>query len=329
MNLKEIIAETYFRPQRFLANLVDEPAIILIYHRVAELNGDPQMLAVKPENFYRQIEYLKKNYNLLSVEEFDHLINGKNKLPKKSILITFDDGYADNAYSALPVLESLNTQALFFITTSSLNTYEEMWWDQLDNIFFSENELPKELSILISKTEFNFNTSSVGDKYKAYRTLHPLIKFNKKEIRDDILQALFKWANISIKSRNEYRMMNNAELLKMDRSPFAIIGAHTVTHTPLSILNFSEQFEEIKMSKGFLESLLNHPVKYFSYPFGNRKDYNKDSVEVCKQLDFNFVCANFYFQVHRWTNKYELPRALVRDWDFEFFKRQINKFFIY
>ena len=64
MNLKEIIAETYFRPQRFLANLVDEPAIILIYHRVAELNGDPQMLAVKPENFYRQIEYLKKNYNL-------------------------------------------------------------------------------------------------------------------------------------------------------------------------------------------------------------------------------------------------------------------------
>lgn len=329
MNLKETIAELYFRPQRFIANILDEPAVVLIYHRVAVLNRDPQMLAVKPDNFYRQIEYIKKNYNLLTVEEFDHLINGKNKFPKKSILITFDDGYADNMHNALPVLESLNAQALFFVTTSNLNTKEEMWWDQLDNIFFSEKDFPKELSISINKAEFKFATSSADDKLRTYRTLHPLIKFNKREIRDNILQTLFEWANIPINSREEYRLMTNDELLKMDRSPSAIIGAHTDTHTPLSILNFNEQIEEVKKSKEFLESLLDHPVKYFSYPFGNRKDYNKNSVEACKQMNFNFVCANFYFQVHRWTNKYELPRALVRDWDFEFFKKQINKFFRY
>ncbi len=329
MKLKTLLSEIYFQPQRYFGNIIDLPSIILIYHRVSELNHDPQMLAVTPENFYNQIVYLKKNYNILSVEEFDFLINGKKKLPKKSILITFDDGYADNEYNALSILESLNTQALFFITTSCINTDEEMWWDQLDNVFFSDNDLPKELTISVNKTEFNFFTSSLKDKSNTYRTLHSLIKFNRKETRDYILQNLFNWANIPIRSRKEYRMMNNAELLKMDNSPAAKIGAHTVSHTPLSILNYNEQYEEIKISKEFLESFLNHSVKYFSYPFGNRKDYNRDSVEICKKLNFNFVCANFHSQVHRWTNKFELPRLLVRNWDTGVFKRKMNQFFRY
>ncbi|MCL5030330.1 MAG: polysaccharide deacetylase family protein [Bacteroidetes bacterium] len=329
MNLKEILADVYYTPKRFLSNLIDEPLVILIYHRVINLKNDPQMLAVKPDNFYRQIEYLKKNFNLLTVEEFDNLINNKNKFPKKSLLITFDDGYADNFINALPILESVDAQALFFITTSYLNTKEEMWWDQLDNIFSNSNKLPKELLIEINDLKYKYDTSTDGNKFKTYHSLHQLIKFNKKNIRDGIIQKLFVWANIEPKSREEYRMLTNEELLSMDQSSSVIIGAHTDTHTPLSILNFDEQLEDIKSSKEKLEDLLKHQVKYFSYPFGNRKDYNQNSVEVCNQIGFNFVCSNFYFQVHQWTNKYELPRALVRNWDFEYFKKQINKFFRY
>ena len=329
MNPKEFLAETYFVPQRFLANLIDEPVVILIYHRVADMETDPQMLAVKPENFYRQVEYLKENFNLLSVEEFDQLINRKKRFPRNSVLITFDDGYWDNAANATPILESLKAQALFFITTSNLNTKEEMWWDQLDNIFYSGNELPSELKIDFNNQQYIFDTSQLSERVKTYRTLHQLIKFNKKKVRDEIIHKLFSWVNREQKFRDRYRMLTNEELIKMSASTAAVIGAHTETHTPLSILNYEEQLNEINSSKKYLEDLLNHQIKYFSYPFGNRKDYNQISVEACRQIGFNFVCSNFYFQVHRWTSKYELPRALVRNWDFELFKERIKRFFKY
>ncbi len=329
MNLKEILGNYYFTPQRFIGNLVDIPAVVLIYHRVAHLDNDQQMLAVKPDNFFRQIEYLVKNYNVLTIQEFDFLVNKKKQFPKNSILITFDDGYADNATNALPILESLNAQGLFFITTSNIDTKIEMWWDKLDNVFFTGKRLPGELSISINNRIYKFNTSTEKDKLTTYKTLHPLIKFNKKNIRDSITQKLFEWASIVDGNREEYRMLSSEELLSMDKSPSAIIGAHTHTHSPLSILSYDEQVDEVKRSKEILENLLSHPINYFSYPFGNRKDYNQNSLEVCKYIGFNFVCANFYFQVHRWTNKFELPRALVRDWEFDFFKMQVNKFFKY
>ena len=94
-------------------------------------------------------------------------------------------------------------------------------------------------------------------------------------------------------------------------------------------MDYSEQLEDIKKSKVILEELTKQTLKYFSYPFGNHKDFNNDSIEACKQVGFNFVCANYYFQTHKWTSKYELPRALVRDWDFEYFKTQIKRFFKY
>jgi peptidoglycan/xylan/chitin deacetylase (PgdA/CDA1 family) len=329
MNSKKFLTEAYFRPQRFIANIFDKPAVVLIYHRVAELQQDPQLLAVKPDNFYKQIEFLKKNYNLLTIEEFNFIVTEKKKFSRNSVLITFDDGYADNANYALPVLESLGAQALFFITTSNINTNEEMWWDKMDQIFFSGRELPSKLTISIKNKNLDFDLSNERLKLKTYYALHSLIKFNKKEVRDDVINRLFKWANVEQHNRNNYRMVNGDELLKMDVSHSSVIGAHTHTHTPLSILSYDEQFQDVEQSKVILEKLLKHPVKYFSYPFGSFKDYNNESVEVCKKLGFNFVCANFYFQVHKWTSKYELPRALVRDWDFENFKKQTRKFFKY
>ena len=232
MNLKKIIAETYYRPQRIIANFFDEPAVILIYHRVVELQRDPQLLAVKPDNFYRQIEYLKKSYNLLTVEEFNYLIHAKKKFPPNSILLTFDDGYADNLANAVPILESLSAQALFFVTTSNLNTGEEMWWDKLDQIFFSDKDLPNKLSILLNGREFNFDLSNEQMKQKTYNSLHPLIKFNKKDLRDDILKRLFEWAGLIPLERENYRMLQDSEVLRMAESNAAVLGAHTHTHTP-------------------------------------------------------------------------------------------------
>ena len=79
MSLKSFIYNTATTPIRYISNLIDTPAVIFIYHRVTNLAIDTQQLAVSPDNFNEQISYLKKNYNLVTADEFVNLLQSKKK----------------------------------------------------------------------------------------------------------------------------------------------------------------------------------------------------------------------------------------------------------
>jgi peptidoglycan/xylan/chitin deacetylase (PgdA/CDA1 family) len=326
MKINRFLYESFYKPQRFIANIFDTPALILIYHRITELDFDPQLLAVKPDNFYKQVKYLKENYNIVSVNEFSNLINSNKKFPRGTILLSFDDGYYDNFYGAVPVLESLSTQALFYISTGLLNTNEETWWDQLEKIFYNNN-LPEALSISVKNITYNFDTSGKEKIDYTYNKVHRLVKYLKVDKRKEILDKLFEWSKIEKRGRNTYRFLTFDEVKKMNESNSAVIGAHTHSHTPLSILSYEEQKNDIEKSRKILENITGKEIKHFSYPFGAKKDYNADSLKISSELNFDFVCANYYSQVHRWSDKYSLPRVLVRDWEIDYFKNFIKKSF--
>lgn len=86
---------------------------ILMYHRLADVPGDRN--ALPPEKFAEQLKFLKQQgYYTASMEEvWAHYTSGK-KLPKKSVLLTFDDGYADNFSAALPLLQKYQMRAAVF-----------------------------------------------------------------------------------------------------------------------------------------------------------------------------------------------------------------------
>ena len=110
--------------------------VVLIYHRVKDLEVDTQMLAVSPNHFEKQIEYLKANYKILSLQELISCLN-KKRIPNKSVVITFDDGYADNLHEAAPVLVKYNIPATIFISSGMIDSNLEFWWDSLEYIFLS------------------------------------------------------------------------------------------------------------------------------------------------------------------------------------------------
>lgn len=298
--------------------------MVLLYHRVCSLDSDPQLLSVSPENFYDQVSYLKKEYALLTADEFADFVTRNKSLPPKSILLTFDDGYADNFKTALPILESLGAQALFFITTSNIDTNKELWWDELERIFLTTDKLPE---VLVLKTENNtaFATESEMDRNNIYHKLHPKIKYSHFKEREKMLSDFRTWAGISNTGRETHRLMSWDEVVQMSKSKSAVIGAHTVHHVPLSVINYNEQLKEIKDSKDQLESRLQLPVKYFSYPYGAKKDYNADSINICKSLGFTLSFSNFPGYIGRHTDKFQLPRVLVRNINLSEFKTHLKK----
>lgn len=316
-----------------MVNLVGHPAVILLYHRVAELRADPQQLAVRPDHFEAHMSVLKEEYLPLGADEFAGHLKGKKKFPKGSVLVTFDDGYADNFQYALPILESRQIQALFFITTSFLNTGRELWWDDLERILLGTKMKPHALALHIESEKYRYDTSQEKVLWDIYYQLQKRLRFAHPDVIASVVKQLQIWAALPEEGRPENRLMSFDELKRMAASPSAALGAHTHRHAAIGMLSYEEQEQEILQSRQILESLTGNPVRYFSYPFGAKKVlgskryYNKESLKVVKELDFELACANYYGQVHRWSNPYALPRILVRDWSGDEFREKMRQFF--
>jgi len=102
---------------------------ILIYHRVLK-QPDPLLPGeVDAASFEWQMQLLAQHFNVLPLSEAVERLK-KNSLPNRAVCVTFDDGYADNAEVALPILEKLGVPATFFIATGFLEG-GMMWNDQV------------------------------------------------------------------------------------------------------------------------------------------------------------------------------------------------------
>ena len=117
--------------------------------------------------------------------------------------------------------------------------------------------------------------------------------------------------------------MTQDEVKRLAPSPWATVGAHTVTHSALSE---EQQRREIFTSKKDLEDMTGLEITTFSYPFGRKQDYNDTSVRLCREAGFVKAASNFPGQVHRWTDQYQLPRHLVRNWDLDTFSAELKSF---
>ena len=93
---------------------------ILMYHHI-DYRWREWKLSVSPESFYRQMEFLKAHrYNVLSLSEYLRLIKEKKAVPKKSVVITFDDGLDNNFLYAYPVLKKMDFPASIFVQLNGI-----------------------------------------------------------------------------------------------------------------------------------------------------------------------------------------------------------------
>lgn len=304
---------------RFL-NLIESPIIVLLYHRVTTLPSDPHQLAVDPNNFLHQIRFLKNNFPVLRFED-----NWSN-LKETSVVITFDDGYADNVLEALPMLEKEGVPATFFVSTGTLGSNYEYWWDELERILLEERIFPSTFELQDERLGRIWSTRSPLERNSLYHEIYPLIMQVDADRRDDWLNQLRDWADCGDEGRTTHRAMTINELRELASSDLVTIGAHTVSHTPLASLSSDQQQIEIFESKHQLEELTGQNITVFSYPFGGKRDYTRESIRLSHKAGFIRAASNFPGQVHSWTDSYQIPRHVVRNWSLNIFQNKIREF---
>ena len=295
--------------------------IILLYHRVVELQSDPQWLCVPPPLFAEQLEALRRLAPFVPLREVL-----TDCAQTRSIAITFDDGYADNLEFAAPIMVEFRAPATVFVAAGSPD--REFWWDELDALLLQDKPLPTELRLEFAGetrtwtlddaatsplSRWNVTKTPPSTRHALYRDLCSLIRPLPYVEQDRILDKVAVWAGQRRTTRATHRRMTNDDLRALASQPTIEIGTHTLTHPLLSAMSPADQSSEICDSKRLLEAAIAKPVHGFSYPFGTRNDYGAESVRLVREAGYQYACANHSGRVSS-KGRWNLPRYLVRDW---------------
>ncbi len=294
--------------------------LCLLYHRVDPIKDQMYQLTVSPEHFEQHIKFIKEQYSCKRFEE--EWESGT----EPSVVITFDDGYADNYLYALPILEKYKVPATVFVATGNIGTMREFWWDELGRLFTEGKDYPDCFTLEDSMFHYTWETDTLEKRIELAKTLRWLLRMEPDiSIRNKWFQQIRVWAGITETGRTQNYSMTVEELVKMYHSGVITIGAHTVNHMSLGSMGREQQLEEIRKSMKDIENWTGAAPTVFSYPFGLETDFNEDTVDICKELGIQKAATTNQKLWNPNFGRYEIPRKTVRDWDIEVFEEQISQ----
>ncbi|MCE9591937.1 MAG: polysaccharide deacetylase family protein [Planctomycetes bacterium] len=322
-------------------------AVVLLYHRVTTPDSDPQLLAVSPAHFDEQMAALRRVAQPLSLAELVDAME-HDCVPRRAVAVTFDDGYADNLTQAAPILRRHGVPATCFVAGSAIDGTNEFYWDELEAIFLQPGTLPDQLKLSIGSARFEqslgeFSVYTPADsarhhgwsleqadatpRHQAYRLLCGLLRSVSLERRDTIIDDIRRWSGRSSTVRPTHRTLTASELRTLAHDKLIEIGAHTANHAMLSSLDPAAQAEEIRSGSRRVADVLGRGVNTFSYPYGSRHSYDTGTSAIVRDAGFRCACSNFPGRTDARTDRYQVPRLLVRDWNGDHFERQLREWF--
>jgi peptidoglycan/xylan/chitin deacetylase (PgdA/CDA1 family)/folate-dependent phosphoribosylglycinamide formyltransferase PurN len=209
---------------------------VLYYHRITSLCQDGMTSSIR--EFEWQIRFLKKWYSLVSPLELEDWLSDDPKIRgKKGVLLTFDDGYADNYFNALPILRKYHCPAIFFVSTGFVGndrqfdhdkilqprlTFEKMSWAQLRELDSSQVEVGvhSDSHVSLGKIPVDEAIREIEisvDKYRENLNRSPVLMsfpFGKK---CDISKELLEYLKSERKFRMAFSAYGNKNISPVDR----------------------------------------------------------------------------------------------------------------
>lgn len=280
----------------------------LIFHRVLA-EPDPLFPGEVHERQFDEIcAWLASWFKVLPLAEaVERLARGA--LPSRALAITFDDGYADNHDRALPILRKYGLSASFYVSTGFLDG-GRMW---NDSIIESLRRCRASELDLAGTPAAPLGRLALGDltaRREGIRQCLARIKYLEPAQRLEWVAAITEQAGATLP---DDLMMSSAQVRAL-RDAGMQIGAHTVSHPILAGMSRSEAQREIADSRDVLEALLGERVSHFAYPNGKPgEDYTPESVELVKELGFDFAVSTTWGAATLSSDRFQIPR--FTPWD--------------
>jgi peptidoglycan/xylan/chitin deacetylase (PgdA/CDA1 family) len=311
------------------------PALVLMYHRVAVVAQDPWQLAVTPSHFAEHLEVLRRYGRPLALRDLTRML-ATGRPPRRGIVLTLDDGYADNLLDARLVLERQEVPATIFVAAGCLGRRNGFWWDELERLVLAPVNLPQQLRLEVrdrihehdlgvdscypveaqaKHAGWRARTDAPTGRHRLFLALYRLLRPLRDSERQRVLGDLAAWSAATPSDSAPARPLTVLEVGALASGGLVEIGAHTLTHPQLSALDREDQWAEIRGSREALQEATGGEVVSFAYPYGAPSDYTPETVALVRAAGFSGACATIPGAVRRGADRFELPRFHVEDCD--------------
>ena len=302
---------------------------ILMYHYVRDLKHSRyvNIKGLEFKLFQEQIKYLKKHYHFIDMEMLINSIDNNTPLPKKSILLTFDDAYADHFKYVFPLLNEYKIQGAFYPPARAILEHTVLDVNKVHFILASvddKSNIINEIKIELSKYRASYNLEQYSfyfDKLaKPNRFDTAEVIFIKRLLQSELDESLRriitnnlfeKFVGIDETTFSRELYMDIEQIKCMQRNGMHI-GSHGYDHYWLGYLAREVQKKEIEKSLSFLEQIGNNNNEWtMCYPYGN---YNDTTIELLKEFNCKLALTTKVNIANiQDDNKYTLPRLDTND----------------
>jgi|TARA_B110001450_G_scaffold256959_1_gene289764 peptidoglycan/xylan/chitin deacetylase (PgdA/CDA1 family) len=270
--------------------------ITINYHYVRPIKRSKyeNINGLEIKKFIKQLNFLKKNYNIISTAEITNSIIHKTKLPKKSCLLTFDDGYKDHHRYVMPELIKRKISGCFFPSAENIINNKVTETNKIHFILDKQKDndlIIKDIDIFLKSRNFE-----IPDKKKIYKNFDKIFKKrwgNKKikyikfllqvwipePLNEDCCTFLFKkYVKINEKKFSKELYLSTKEIQEMINNGMTI-GGHGYRHLRLGDLSYKNQAIEINQMLAFLNRFKINKNWVMCYPYGSFNNHTKNIIK--------------------------------------------------
>lgn len=239
------------------------------------------MINATPEVFRQQMQFLASKYRVVSMEDVLNAFEKRAALPKRAVLITFDDAYCDFAEFAWPILKKLNLPVTVFVPTGFPNHPERsFWWDRLYVAF--DRATRNEITVApIGELPLQTPAARLESLKRLQNHIKTLEHSQAMSLVDEICRQL------GAKKIVQKSVLDWDELRALAREGVTL-GAHTRTHPIMTRLSGQQMREEIAGSREDLAREVGAALPIFCYPSGG---YNDEIVDMLKAENFKLAVS--------------------------------------
>ncbi len=223
-------------------------------------------IEITPEFLRELIDLVRaRGFETVSLAAMVERLKTGNVGGKPMAVFTLDDGYRDNLIYAKPVFEELNCPYTIFVAPAIADGTCNLWWRTVEQVVAASDHV----KVSLAGRNFDLASRTVQQKQIAFRELFlHLYNLDQHEQRR-LVDGLAKAHAIDHQAYCARVAMNWVELREISKSPLCTIGAHTVNHFALAMMDAEDARSEIKNSKSRIESELGRSVDFFAYPYGD------------------------------------------------------------
>lgn len=287
---------------------------ILMYHGFSQGSDTASNVSkhVSVTDFEQQLALLVSEFNPISLSLFLDSCNGKASLPRRSVILTFDDGYASNHSLAFPLLKKYQVPATIYLTTGFVLEKMLLWTDKVE-LVIQQSRLSGSNRLLSEITGIDEITSSTN-RLQLTLLVKGWLKRQPEADRQSLIAQILKVLGMDeakLEVPTTAQPISPDNIREMAESGLVEFGAHTQTHPILSQCDDEQLKREIVTSVHEVETLSDQPCRHFAYPNGREGEFDQRSANILKSSGIETAMTTIEGENDRNSDRYRLKRLGV------------------